>query len=337
MNRASADYSATAGTDTEAKRIEDEALEWLLEANGASEDSGLQSALADWRQQSPRHEEAYVRVERVWRLAGELPWEATTEHRSRKRASVRAPQSRRRIVFAAAAALAATVAIFLAPVVALNLSADHVTGVGEVRQIVLSDGSIAELDAESALTVDYSDDGRRLRLLSGRAFFQVQNDPERPFKVVTEDLVATVTGTAFAVALGRSGGQVTVAEGSVKVGSLSADGVAPTDRYTLMPGDRLAVSAADGQVVRSRIATENVAAWRDNLLIADAMALSTVVEQLRRYHRGVIVLRSPALSTAQVTGVFNLNDPLAALQAAAATQGARVTALTPYVLLVDRP
>ena len=48
------------------------------------------------------------------------------------------------------------------------------------------------------------------------------------------------------------------------------------------------------------------------------------------------VLAEP-LAERRITGVFNLDDPVGALRAAAGTQNARVTKVTPYLVIVDTP
>lgn len=294
----------------------------------APDDGKLREALNAWRRQTPRHDQAYLRVEHVWRLAAALPSEPPACPRS-------VSSLRRRYGFAAAAALAAAIAVFLFPGILLNLTADHVTGVGEVRPVVLTDGSRVHLDAETALAVDYGAEQRRVRLLAGKAFFDVAENPGRPFIVATEDLEVTVTGTSFAVSMAEEGASVAVKAGHVRVTGSSGPPGAATALTALKAGDKAVFSPGDERVFRSRIAPGDVAAWREGLLIADSMPLSAVVEQLGRYHRGLIILRDPALSRAEVTGVFNLGNPVSALQAAAATQGARVVSMTSFVLLIE--
>ena len=48
------------------------------------------------------------------------------------------------------------------------------------------------------------------------------------------------------------------------------------------------------------------------------------------------VLAEP-LAERRITGVFNLDDPVGALRVAAGTQNARVTKVTPYLVIVDTP
>lgn len=316
------------GSASDPDPIEEEALDWLMRVADAPEDGALREGLDAWRRQTPRHDQAYLRVEHVWRLAAALPRQQPGPPR-------RVSSSRRRYGFAAVAALAAAIVVFLAPGILLNLTADHVTGVGEVRHVVLTDGSRVDLDAETALAVDYGAEQRRVRLLAGKAFFDVAENRGRPFIVATEGLEVTVTGTSFTVSMAQEGASVAVKSGHVRVNSGSDRPGTSSALTALKPGDKAVFSPSDGRISRSRIAPGDVAAWREGLLIADSMPLATVVEQLGRYHRGFIVFRDPALSKAEVTGVFNLRNPLSALQAAAATQGARVVSMTSFVLLIE--
>ena len=63
--------------------------------------------------------------------------------------------------------------------------------------------------------------------------------------------------------------------------------------------------------------------------------LAEAIDELRGYHAGFILLTDGALGARRVSGVYNLNDPVAALSAMAGAQGAVVRRLSPWVLLVS--
>lgn len=94
------------------------------------------------------------------------------------------------------------------------------TGIGQIKQIVLPDSSIVWLNARTKLS--YHPDFTRHReiKLSGEALFEVTDDHEHPFTVITKDsLQTTVLGTRFNI---RSyerlqETQVTVVSGRVQV------------------------------------------------------------------------------------------------------------------------
>jgi transmembrane sensor len=136
-----------------------------------------------------------------------------------------------------------------------------------------------------------------------------------------------VTGTAFAVGNEPDGTALAVQSGAVTV-ALGREAV------RLVAGDRLSVARATGAVARSTVTPADVARWRTGRLVVDGVPLAELVAQLRRHHRGLIWLNGAALAERRITGVFTLSDPVTALKAAAATQGAEVIALTPYLVIV---
>ena len=58
---------------------------------------------------------------------------------------------------------------------------------------------------------------------------------------------------------------------------------------------------------------EHATAWRRGKLIFRNKPLGEVVAALGRYHHGYVTFVSSELRTRPVTGVFNVDDPLAAL------------------------
>ena len=343
------------GSNAEHDPIREEALDWLLKIEAAPGDEALRHALEAWRSQSEAHDRAYQSVARVWRLAGELPPDDTGQAdragggaskpqaragQERRACPARSfggpapptrPGRRRRVLQGAvAAAFLAAVLSYLAPTLRLHLQADHVSGVGEIRALTLADGSHLHLDAESAVTVRFTPARREVGLLAGRAFFDVAHDAGRPFVVSAGGLRVTVTGTAFAVGAVRDTVTLAVRSGGVE----ARPGGSDTDAVRLRAGDRLTMARDTGAVARSRIRPSDVAAWREGQLVVDGMPLSAVVEEIDRYHRGLILIAGGDLDRRPVTGIFSLRDPVAALDAAAGALGARVTAVSPYLLVV---
>lgn len=81
-----------------------------------------------------------------------------------------------------------------------NLIARFITGGGERKKIILSDGSVVLLNAKSTLTVneDFNESKREVNLV-GEAFFDVNHDKSKPFQVHTSDFDINVLGTSFNV------------------------------------------------------------------------------------------------------------------------------------------
>ena len=333
-------------SETELDQLRDEAIDWLLQVEATPQDPELLAALSAWRRRSAAHEAAYRSVQNMWQLASDLPVDyaqqvgntpaangpagsaqvhALPSHPARHE---RRPVRSRRLAVAASATLAACLVLLVGSMLPPQWGADHTTGVGEISSIRLDDGSMVSLDTDSAITVNLDATKRQTSLITGRAFFDVARDADRPFVVAAEPLRITVTGTGFAVDSNPAGVSVTVQEGSVEVATDTKQTI------SLRPGDRLKLNHADGTTTRTRVPPTDIAAWRHGQLIADGMALQDVVAILDRYHRGVILLTDDTLADQRVTGVFNLREPLAALRAAVHVHGAEVMKVTPYLLWV---
>jgi transmembrane sensor len=315
----------------EGKPLRGEAVDWLLRLQASPDDAAVRAGFYAWLAASDAHRRAWQSVERVWRVSGELPTAVGSSSVATVVELPRAGRVRRagRAFGIAVAALAACVALYFAPVLKLRLQADHLTSVAELREVMLEDGSIVHLDAGSAIAIRYSPMRREVALLAGRAFFEVGASRERPFVVLVEDVSVTVTGTAFDVRSSSDAVTVAVQSGTVEVGERGR--VAGT----LTRGESLSVSLGSRQVVKSKVAPDDVASWRERRLVVDGATLAEVVDELGRHHPGIIVLRDRSLAERRITGVFDLRRPVEALNAIARSQHGAITEITPYVLVVS--
>ena len=306
----------------------DRALDWLLRVQQAPQDTDLKAQLAQWCALDEANAKAYRKALRMWQLTGQLA--PTTEQQWPKpttaitRQSARPRRARRWV----AAAIAACLVVSLAPGLLLRWQADYRTGFGETRDITLSDGSVIQLDSQSAIAVDIAGTHRDVKLLTGQAFFKVMPDKSKPFHVWTQSLQVTVTGTAFNVDTQQD--SVAVQQGSVNVD----DRQAGRQLASLVPGQRLTLRVGRGEL--TAFSPSQAAAWRQGQLIADDLSISDVLAQLRRYTPGIIVLRDKQLGAQRVTGVYDLRKPQAALQAVLQPYGAKVTAYSPWLLVLSK-
>lgn len=311
-----------------------QATDWLLRLEEAPGDPAVHAAAEAWRAADPAHDRAWVRAERAYRLIGQSPRASRiTSATPPARAGGKRPSSRRWFA-GAAAALAAGLLLLYAPGLLLKLTADVATDIAELRQVMLDDGTVVELAAQSALDVRFSRERRSVALLTGQAFFRVAAQSGRPFDVRAGDLTVTVVGTAFDVRLSRDAATVAVEHGAVEVRALAV-GVAGAMK--LGPGDQLTVGRRDGAIHRTRIAPQEVASWRDHRLFVEGSTVGQVVDELRRYNAGWIVFADPSFADQRVTGLYDLGDPDRALRILVAPFGGRVREVTPLLKIVSGP
>jgi transmembrane sensor len=291
---------------------------WVrIDAGGLSREE--RAAFAAWLAAAPAHEAAYREICGLCAEAETLaPWPVD---------DLAAARPRRPRLALAASLLAASLAPFLSfDELALLWRADHRTGTGETRVVTLDDGSRVELSARSAIAVDFHGRERRLSLLVGEAFFQAAENKERPFVVTAGSGTVTALGTAFDIALDGAGAEVVVAEHRVAVASHGRSAiVAEGQRSEYGPETITQPAAAD---------IGRATAWRRGKLIFVDRPLGAVIDILSRYHRGYIIAPGAATRRLSVTGVFDVNDPLGALEEIERSLGLHAIHLTNYLVVL---
>jgi transmembrane sensor len=305
------------------------AMDWLLRLEAAPENAALRANAEAWRRAAPAHAQALDQAQRALRYISQVP--PALAHRWDAPARPRLP-AKRTWAAGAALALAACLMLLFLPGLLLRLHADYVTGVGEVRELALADGTVVTLGPKSAVAIDYDSTRRAVALLAGNALFEVAKDPGRVFQVAAGGVEVTVTGTVFDVRLGADAVTVAVREGSVAVRYGSAH---PEAR--LAPGDQLTIDLASGKWRPQRLDPADIALWRDGKLFVDGATVAAVVEELGRYQSGWIVIADDALAHRRVTGLYDLADPERAMRALVRPYGGSVRAVTPLLHVLSAP
>lgn len=321
-------------TETAAARASQEATDWFLLLREEPDDADLRNRFEAWLAADPVHGSAWAATERTTDIMARVP--PVDVHRSSRSTAgrpARRPGVRPWAAAVGAIAIAACVAFLVLPGIVLQLRADHATGTAELRTVPLLDGSMMVLAPDSAVEIAYSAVERRVVLLAGEAFFTVRHEAARPFRVVTGGIETTDIGTEFDVQRGEEGAAVAVQTGSVRVDYAGAPTVVSE---LLEAGQSLRVSWA-GAVRRDEPGATQVGAWRRRQLVAQDQPMGEVIDRLRPYFKGTIVVMDGALARRPVTGVYNLAVPADALRGIAEARGATVHEITPWVLVVTGP
>ena len=213
-----------------------------------------------------------------------------------------------------AAALAASVAIVCAVAAGLFLNAPPAedrdaavafsTGRGEMRPVVLEDGSTVMLGGASRITVAMNETARNVTLLDGDSYMDVAPDRERAFTVRAGAVTVRAVGTAFSVNKHAGGVAVAVSEGVVEVSSSTVRGTT-----LLTAGEQMRFSANGQAGGVARITMDNIAPWRRGQLVLDDQPLSYAVDAINRYYYGAVAIGDPRLATMRASGVINIYAP----------------------------
>jgi transmembrane sensor len=286
--------------------------------------AGDQLTFSQWLRADPAHAEAYAQAQVVWELSESPARTLADEEALALQGYLDAMDRPRRpqlLRWSGALAMAACLLLMVSlgtgwqPQRWINdLGADYVSAPGEIRTVTLADQSQVTLDADSAIAVDFSRGERHVQLRRGAGFFTVTHTGE-PFLVEAEKGQARVLGTQFEVRLQPHGAQVTVLSGRVGV-TADRDG----EQQVLTAGQQVAYGEGTAQKLHA-VDSEAQLAWRQGWLTYYKSTLGDVVDDLRRYYPGRIVLLNDELAARKVSGSFPSKDPQAVLNSLQGVMG----------------
>ncbi|KJF69171.1 FecR family protein [Rhizobium nepotum] len=314
----------------------EEAADWLIRLQAGASEQRVKAEFDQWLAASPANRLAWERTCKTWRNLGlvepalkslwedapHLPGKAT-QQASRRRWSAR------HYAGMAVAAASLCLAVLFVPALFVRIEAEYQTSTAENRTITLEDGSRVQLAAASALSTDFANGRRSVRVLKGEAFFDVVPDSGRPFVVEAKNVTVKVLGTAFDVDLTDGVTQVALAHGSVEASFRNA----PPAR--LVPGEILVVDAS-GAIRKESVAVEDIGGWRNGELYVVDATIGSVVEQIQRYHPAWLTMADKTLAEQRVTGFYNLRDPDRALEALVEPYHGKVHAIAGTARIITR-
>lgn len=206
-----------------------------------------------------------------------------------------------------------------------ELRADYRTATGEIKPIVLSDGSQLVLNTASAVDVRYSAEKRLILLHSGEISLITGRDA-RPFWVESRQGAMRALGTHFLVRENDGQTQLTVLEHAVEAQLAQF----PQEKRRINAGEQISFSdVAFGQ----RQAAGNGSSWTRGVLSVSQWRLDQVLAELARYRHGRLEC-DPAIAGLRVSGSFPLREPDRALLLLSQTLPIRLQSFTRYWLKV---
>lgn len=323
--------------------ISDQARDWVLHLASGDIDVADIDRFKAWIASDEAHARAFEQRRMLWLELGERPelfarqisppvrpapgishrhirprriWGALAAHPRRGAISV--------------SALAASLLVFMAaPEAVLRMKADHRTS-ANVAEYSLPDGSIAWLDAGSAISVDFDAHERKITLLRGNAFFTVKHGGAKPFRVAALDGVIEDIGTSFEVRRAEDRVDVAVTQGAVRVAPGEADG----QGIVLREGQGAGYDSSGAMTTGMASAPNAIAAWRREELMIDRQSLQSVIRQIARYRSGPTWIWADLDARRPVNGALRIGDADAALRDLAAVQGLAITWLPGGIAIV---
>lgn len=180
---------------------------------------------------------------------------------------------------------------------------------GQRQKILLSDGTLVQLNAGSKLTfpATFSRKTREV-YLKGEGFFEVHKNEKVPFIVKTDYIDIKVLGTTFNVSAydDEHFASTVLVEGKVSVSQKNK--MLANDEYTISPGQGCFYSVSDQKSVVNNVDVNDYVLWKDGLYKFHNMPLIDIVRRVHKYYNLPIQIEDEKLANTLVSGKLILSD-----------------------------
>jgi transmembrane sensor len=273
----------------------------------ARRDRGLTASeeveLREWLAEDPGNAAALSRAGETWaalalleHLREEPPLPNPDLLAARRRPAAIVP-----LCLAAAAALVIGLGLWLRSPSAIVRYAATETG----SRYVLPDGSVAELNRGSEISMSQNSGERRIDLLHGEAHFTVRKVSGQSFVVRAGAVAIRDLGTAFDVRMEADGVSVLVTEGRVAVTQGPPAG-APA---LVTAGELATIRPHAIDVERASLAQmENMLAWKGRRIVFANTPLAEAVSAMNRYNQRQFVIGDAETGAILVGGSFQVDN-----------------------------
>lgn len=305
-------------------RLAFEARDWIVQLTSGHVSEDQLARFKAWRAQSPGHARAFARERDYWQeLAGigAAPQGVPGAARPQRHLG------RRGVLIGGGALAAAVAGAMVLPRVALWRNADFATAIGEMAEIPLADGSLATLNTDSAIAIDFTPALRQVHLLKGEAEFRVRPGAAS-FRVSALGGETDALGTVFSVRMDGERALVAVSEGRVRVSTATDEAV------DLGPAQETSYAAGMAPQPPVAIDRELAFAWRHGRVIFEGRPFDQAIRELGRYVPERIVLGPGVDASVPVSAIVSTREVLPAIEALARTQGLAARRVPGVVIVI---
>jgi len=284
--------------------IVEQAIQWQVRLRFNQADEQTQRTFEHWLQQRPEHGLAWQRVETLGDDFEGVPAQLARQTLNGSRQGMRRRESLKLLGVLATVGTAAWLGRDYTPVPAML--AQQRSSTGERRRFQLDDGSLVQLNSDSAVDSEFDAQRRLIILRRGEIIVNVGADPHthqvRPFWVQSRDGLMQAHSSRFLVRERDDGTLVAAQEGAVTL--FPGARQTPASR-SVQAGDQLLFTSSG---VRTLSDTGlDPWSWGDGVISARNMRLGDFIAELSRYRPGVLRC-SEEVADRRVSGTFQLAD-----------------------------
>lgn len=171
------------------------------------------------------------------------------------------------------------------------------------KEITLADGSIIKLNSNSKL--EYPEKFKRRSRevkLKGEAFFEIKKNPDKPFKISTNNTVVEVLGTTFNVNSNLNEVIVDVVSGKVALYNEKNS----KEKIILTKGER--GIQKENELRKSTNKNSNFLAWKTGILEFRNTRLDEVIPELAKYYGNKFIINDTSINDLIITTTID-NQP----------------------------
>ncbi|MGV6477330.1 DUF4880 domain-containing protein [Azotobacter vinelandii] len=283
----------------------EQAIDWHARRSSGQFDETDQLHFQHWLEADPNHRTAWESLQQC--LQRTLP----PLGKPAVRRAVQAPRIERRVFLRGALALggmAAGVHLLGRPGMPLaSWNADLKTDTAQRRLFTLADGSELQLNAETAVDLDFSATKRSVTLLRGSLVARIQ--PREPlFSLICRHGETQLSAGRCLLDQQTDRTLLWILDGEATLFSVAGE------QTRLEAGLGAEFDTASVRILPPPSADPT--AWTRGLLEVNDQPLARVIDSLRPYHPGVLQVADSAAEL-RISGVFTLDDSEKALQALA--------------------
>ncbi|MBC3270188.1 DUF4880 domain-containing protein [Pseudomonas sp. SWRI81] len=284
--------------------IVEQAIQWLVRLRFNQADEQTQRTFEHWLQQHPEHGLAWQRVETLGDELAGVPAQLARQTLNGTRQGMRRRESLKLLGLLATVGTAAWLGRDYTPVP--TMFAQQRSSTGEQRRFQLDDGSLVQLNSDSAVDSDFDAQRRLIILRRGEIIVNVgpdQHSPQaRPFWVQSRDGIMRAQSSRFLVCERDDGTLVAAQQGSVTVFPGSSQTAASP---SVQAGNQLLFTSSGARMLGDN--GLDLWSWGDGVISARNMRLSDFIAELSRYRPGILRC-ADEVADRRVSGTFQLAD-----------------------------
>ncbi len=187
------------------------------------------------------------------------------------------------------------------------------TNQGEKANLILPDGSKIIINSGSKIVYysDYNEKNRFIKL-EGEAFFDVRNNPEKPFVVDCNSLKISVLGTIFDIKAYQAEDIISIVLNSGKIQLTT-----PKEKIEMAPNNRIVYNKTTQTTTLEKVNAQDYTDWTQMSLHFDNESLEAIMKTISQKYNIDIVFENSYLKNQRFTGTIdymNINNVLNAIK-----------------------